>query len=218
MLVIRSLLSCSVLLCVLLCVQCAVQQRLLSLPRPRHDLEKQRLLSQDCVTNQTFRYSIQDQICERTCFSLCLPLSGEVRGQLRTKLSLTSRSFPSFRPCFFRTVLTQSRICQNYCISLFSTWLWVVLMLLILVTVPPSVIIYIKAGSKRCDRVFFKYLQVQLVSWHLFTFNKHLKQEQVGSVLVFAFSLCLAACTWLMWESFLTHRHHATYCRICVFI
>lgn len=38
----------------LLCVH------VLSLPRPRHDLEKQSLLSQDCITNQTSRYLNSD--------------------------------------------------------------------------------------------------------------------------------------------------------------
>lgn len=37
------------------------------------------------------------------------------------------------------------------------------------------------------------YLSIYKCSWCLFTFNKHLKQEQVGSVLLFALFWCLAA-------------------------
>lgn len=37
------------------------------------------------------------------------------------------------------------------------------------------------------------YLSIYKCSWCLFAFNKHLKQEQVGSVLLFALSWCLAA-------------------------
>lgn len=85
------------------------------------------------------------------------------------------------------------------------------MLLIPLFMVPPS---FILSARFEC---FFKYLQVQLVSQLLFTFNKHLKQEQVGSMLLFALSLCLAACTRLMRILF-TRCQQATHRSVCVFI